>query len=94
MIKYNLYIGSNNDTKQLEEKHIIDLVSAWYEGFTCYKVKGFWKGVSEDAMKVEICVEDTSVNTLAINQMVIEMKRMLNQESIMVEKVNSVIEFK
>ena len=93
MIKYNLFVGSNNSTKELESEKIIKIVSEYYKGFSCYEILGYWEGKSEKALKIEIAVEDTDINKLAVTSLTKELKMELEQDSIMVEKVNSVISF-
>ena len=93
MIKYNLFVGSNNQTKELESEKIIKIVAEYYKGFSCYEITGYWEGKAEKALKIEIAVEDTDINKLAITALTNELKMELEQDSIMVEKVNSVIKF-
>lgn len=58
---YRLYIGSNNETKELELDKIKEIVSRYYDGFTIILAVGYWKGSEENTAIVEIS-ENTSGN--------------------------------
>jgi len=87
MIKYYLYIGSDNTTHKLEKEKAIELVGRHFEGFTAYEVIGFWQGSQEKTLKVEI-VADQDQDTV-IAKLAKELKQALNQDAIMMEKINS-----
>ena len=73
---YKLYIGSNNTTKKLEDKKAIAIVAKTFDGFTVIKnVSGYWKGLAEKSMVIEIdTTEKTKVLEVA-NILKIELKQ-------------------
>ena len=87
MQKYYIYIGSNNETHQLESDEAIKTISKYFDGFTAYEVIGYWKGTQEKTLKVEI-VADPAKDTEVV-KMVKELKASLKQDAIMLEKINS-----
>lgn len=77
-ITIKAYIGSNNNTKELEIDNIISVVNKNHEGFTLqYPVIGYWKGEAEETAVLYLSDEREKVmNTLS------ELKEVLNQEAI------------
>ena len=75
---YKFYIGSNNKTKKLENKKAIDIISKEFKGFTCFKGLGYWNGVSEKSLIIEI-ESDDKVKVLRI---VKKLARVLKQDAI------------
>ena len=73
---YRLYIGSNNETKELELDKIKQVVSRWYDGFTVILATGYWKGNEEKTAIVDISTNSWDTGILH------ELKRELKQESI------------
>ena len=51
---FKLYIGQNNKTKKLEDKKAIKIISKRFKGFTTYKCLGYWEGIAERSLIVEI----------------------------------------
>lgn len=51
---YRYYIGSNNETKLLEDRKAIRIISKHFEGFTTTKGLGYWQGKSEKSLIIEI----------------------------------------
>lgn len=86
MIKHYIYIGSNNDTKQLERDKAIEIINEYFEGFTAYEVVGFWKGQQEKTLKVEIISDEADTKIIRLCK---ELKTELKQEAILLEKVES-----
>ena len=63
-----------------------DIVSRYFEGFTMYNARGFWKGKPESSMIIEIDTEGSEYNPLArINSIVDDIKTKCNQESVLVQ---------
>jgi len=87
MQKYYIYIGSNNETHQLESEQAIRTISKYFDGFTAYEVVGYWKGSQEKTLKVEI-VSEGQGDTVIV-RMIKELKTKLRQDAIMLEKINS-----
>ena len=80
---YKIYIGSNNTTKRLEAKKAISIASKYFEGFTCQNANGFWKGLSEKTLIIEIETD----NKKKIIELAEELKETLFQEAIAVAKI-------
>ena len=47
MKTFTIYVGSNNDTKQLELDRINNIASGNHEGYTLYTATGHWLGTEE-----------------------------------------------
>lgn len=84
--KYNLYIGSNNQTKEFELSKIESITSRYFESFTITMSIGYWNESKENTAIVTIATpieERPTVYKLAKH-----LKDILNQESIMIEITN------
>jgi len=90
MKKAILYVGHNNETKELEVEKIIEITGNYFEGFTTEQVIGYWKGARENTLKIEI-VTDSSDAT--ITKLCRDLRKQLNQDAIMLEIVESNIAF-
>jgi hypothetical protein len=80
---YKIYVGSNNETKKLEAKKAISIVSKYFEGFTCQNANGFWRGLSEKTLIIEIETD----NKKKVIELAEELKIALFQEAIAVAKI-------
>ncbi len=80
---YKIYIGSNNTTKKLEDKKAISIASKYFEGFTCQNANGFWKGLSEKTLIIEIETEKKE----KVIELAEELKTALYQEAIAVAQI-------
>ena len=80
---YKIYIGSNNTTKKLEAKKAIAIASKYFEGFTYQNASGFWKGLSEKTLIIEIETD----NKKKVIELAEELKEALFQEAIAVAKI-------
>lgn len=78
LITIKAYIGSNNETKELEIDKILSTVNKNHQGFTLdYPVTGYWKGEAEDTAVLHLSDENQKViDTLN------ELKEVLDQEAI------------
>lgn len=78
LITIKAFIGSNNETKELEVDKIISTVNANHEAFTLdYPVIGYWKSEAEQTAVLYLSDERSKVmNTLN------ELKEVLDQEAI------------
>jgi len=85
-IKYYIYIGSNNETYELEKTVAINKISEYFEGFTAYEVLGYWKGSEEKTLKVEIISEESELKVVRLCK---ELKKLLKQDAILLEKIKS-----
>ena len=86
MQKAFYYVGSNNETKQLEIEKIEEIVSAHFDGFTASEVIGYWKRSKERTLKIEIITSESAEKLAKICK---ELKIKLNQESVLLEIVES-----
>lgn len=73
---YRLYIGSNNETKELELDKIKQIVSSYYDGFTIMLATGYWKGNEEKTAIVEISTDAWNTGLLK------SLKQELKQQAI------------
>ena len=80
---YKIYVGSNNTTKKLEAKKAIAIASKYFEGFTCQNANGFWRGLSEKTLIIEI----ETANKKKVIELAEELKVSLYQEAIAVAKI-------
>lgn len=54
MKTYQLFIGSNNQTKQLEKQVIENILAEHFEGFTLQEGTGYWHGEREQTAIVTV----------------------------------------
>ena len=75
-----LYIGSNNDTKNVELDKIRELLTAsGFDGWTEIPSYGMWKGTEEYSVIIEVLVDETK---LAYMTLLVDLRRGLKQEAI------------
>lgn len=77
--KHTLYIGQNNETKQLELDVIKDVLDGHVQGYTLRTGQGYWEGTIEPSATVEFIGEDT----VTINRLAGVLKRKLKQDAIL-----------
>ena len=87
MNKINLYIGSNNTTKELETEKALDILCKHYEGMNTTELIGYWKGAREKTLLVSIVCE--VVDYTMLKNVCGELNCGLEQEAIMVEVLDS-----
>lgn len=82
MQKYQLYVGANNTTKEVEKKKLVEVLSPVFTGFTWQEVQGFWAGEPENSVIVTLYSDESSdkVRELARN-----ICRELDQQAVLVE---------
>jgi len=78
---FKLYIGSNNETKELEIQKIKEITGAVFEGFTFYEATGYWRGAEEKTAILEIETDEED----KVNHLIEKLKKELNQEAVAVE---------
>jgi len=81
--KYTLYVGSNNETKELEKELIIGIVAKWYKSFTAYEVNGYWIGEPERSLKIEIYTNGDDINEYSITKLTEELERECKQDKVL-----------
>jgi hypothetical protein len=84
-IKATLYIGSNNDTKELEYQKAIAVVAGIFKGFTVAYHSGYWEGVQEDSMTISVLGEDSPAFRHDIVKASHVIKEALKQDAVLVE---------
>lgn len=87
MKKINFYIGSNNQTHQLEKSKALAILSSVYEGMSVSEIIGYWHGASEKTLLVSIMLNE--VDLTVIKNVCKKLNTELNQDSIMVEILDS-----
>lgn len=76
-------------TENKNRKVILDLTSKKFDGFTTYKAQGFWKGVSERSLIIEIVTNDE----FEIKELCKEIRDYNKQECILLESFNTNVTF-
>lgn len=87
MKKINFYIGSNNDTHELEDDKALAILSSYYEGMNVTELIGYWQGVREKTLLVSIVCE--AVDFTQVKTVCKQLNKELNQQAIMVEVLDS-----
>ena len=75
---YKFYIGSNNQTGELETAKIADITSSYFDGYTAYETTGYWQGKAEKSL----CVEIEKERQAEVKQLAEVLKIELNQQAI------------
>ncbi len=86
MINYRLYIGSNNQTGELEIDRIYSILDDHLEAYTIQLANGRWKSKNEDSVIVSI----TTTEKIA-NRLIEKLKVELDQEAIGLQKEPPII---
>lgn len=87
MKKINFYIGSNNETGELEKDKAISILCSYYEGMNISELVGVWRGVREQSLLVSVVCE--TVDYTLIKTACKKLNLELNQQAIMVEVLDS-----
>lgn len=77
MQTYTIYVGSNNETKQLELDQIRSIASKRHDGFTLYTATGYWLGSQEET--AVLVIHDDPIK---INMTITDLKLDLDQDAI------------
>ena len=82
MIETKIYFSFEN-LKQLND--IIDYVNTVLENYTLYETIGYYKGLSEPSRIIEIISESYyNLNSLIFEEIIIAIKSIANQESVLI----------
>jgi len=73
-----LYVGSNNKTGRLEYAKAIRIAGDQFQGLTAFKGIGYWQGVQEKCVIIEIETEEKT----KVRDLIRTLAKGLNQESI------------
>jgi hypothetical protein len=62
---YELFIGSNNTTHEVELTKIENILNKYFEGYTVKSAVGYWRGARENSVAVTfICDPSTLIKVL------------------------------
>lgn len=96
--KINLYIGlKTNDFKDLDLKKTLNFISRIFiknkiTGFNVNKIQGYWNKNKETALIISF-INVFGVDYKTLKNMIIEMRDILQQDSILLEILNIPYEF-
>jgi hypothetical protein len=79
---YQLFIGSNNATGQLELDKLEQILSSNHSGFTIVPATGYWQGAKEDS--VAVIISDTARK---VHATIRQLKAVLQQDAIAWQRV-------
>ena len=89
-IRYNITDTENNLRLQSYEDYVSTVLSKYgIDGFTIYKVKGYWQGKAEISFKIEIATDDDS----NIDKIAEILRDTYNQDAVMVTDNNNNVKF-
>ena len=74
-------------TENKNKEDIQALVSKYFEGFTLYEAKGVWKGKSEPSLVIEVLGHGSL--TGIVREVAEKIKKLNNQEAILVQKIDN-----
>jgi len=83
------YVGENNNTKQLETDKIKAVLNKAIDGYTLSRAVGFWKGTEEKTAIIKI----VGINKNKAEQIAKDLKRELQQNSVLLETTFNQIKF-
>ena len=83
---FDIYIGSDNGSKRIH-KHYLNKIEQWAnssfpDGFTLIRGKGYYRGVTEDSVVINVL----SDYELSLQNQINSLKQILSQEAILVAK--------
>ena len=85
--RLTMFIGANNDTGNVEVAKVESVLDKHFDGYNYLHSSGRWQGMNEKSLNVFIA---TSEPIKKIKSVVQELKKILIQDSIMVEYNNEV----
>lgn len=89
-IKFTLYIGSNNNTHELETNTIKAILQKFkVHAYTYQEATGYWNNSPEKNALVTILTEQASPLALSIPYLAGELARILQQDAVLVESTSS-----
>lgn len=63
------------------------------DGFTMYKVQGYWQGVAETSFKIEIALEEEQASIDKVGKICAELRDIYKQDSVMLTYPDGEVEF-
>lgn len=89
-IKFTLYIGSNNTTKELDTNTIKAVLNKFkVHAYTYQEATGYWNNSPEKNALVTILTEEASPLAISIPYLAGELARILEQDAVLVESTSS-----
>lgn len=82
---YNLYIGANNGTGEVELDKLNFVLSEYFSGYTVVNANGYWNGKPEASVLVVVESEPS-----AIRRAIATLKLVLEQEAIGYQRANTI----
>jgi hypothetical protein len=83
---YQLYIGANNETGQVERPLIERVLNKYFDGYTIVPTTGYWLGKREKSVQVILA---TDKDSQTVNKCLYELKKVLKQDAIAFQLVPS-----
>jgi hypothetical protein len=83
---YRIYVGSPHTVEVA-----CSIVQGYFDGFTCYKGTGYWKGSAENTLIFEVCTE--AENERRVIGASVELRRAFKQECVMWTKTACEVHF-
>ena len=74
-------------TENVNKQGIIEIITKYIDGFTLIDAQGYWRGKPEDALIIEIEVVLTGQST--IYSLAKDIKKLNNQESVLIQKIET-----
>jgi hypothetical protein len=71
-------------TEDINREKIVKIISNWFDGFTLFEGTGYWNGINEAALVIEIIAEDEDMESIAV--IAKKIKSVNRQESVLVSK--------
>lgn len=82
---FQLYVGSDNETGQIDRAAIERAAGQKFPGFTLIDALGYWQGKSEKSLIVQI----ETLDRKAVIALALELKKDLRQEAIGLQELPS-----
>jgi hypothetical protein len=77
-------------TEDVRREELINLTSLKFEAFTTYEGVGFWRGLEEKSLIIEVlATEDFELVEKNIQDLAFEIKSLNKQEAVLVQKLEN-----
>lgn len=73
-------------TEDINPEAVLAIVSKYYEGFTTYKATGFWKGISENSLIIEV-VSEAKNEMATFRKMATDIRDFNKQQAVLIESI-------
>lgn len=101
MTKYRIYVGLNHKhtmepvtSKTMAQITISNILKVYgIDGATLYNAIGVWEGTKEPTIIIEIVDTENDIDKELIQDFCNEIKELLYQDCVMVEKINANVDF-